>query len=171
MSSETSKKPVSSTPLLDELVEYAHMCLQDVHISKYEDYISCTKHKWACQRFLNDIERSRAPDSKFEWNEYEAQRIVDWFGYLKHSKGVLAGQFITLNKWQKFLLCQLYGWRRRDTGHKRFHKLFAEVGRKNARFGVLCGNTWDYDWTKSVKVYLRKHRGNTRCKTLVYRNA
>lgn len=133
MSSATSSTNVSKAPLLDELIEYAHMCLQDVRVSKYEDYISCTKHKWACQRFLNDIERSRAPDCKFEWNELEAKRIVDWFGYLRHSKGVLAGQCITLTTWQKFVLCQLYGWRMKATGHKRFHKMFVEVGRKNAR--------------------------------------
>lgn len=138
MSSETSKKQKKSkTPLLDELIVYANRCLQDVRISKYEDYISCTKHKWAVQRFLNDVERSRAPNCKFEWNELEAKRIVDWFGYLRHSKGVLAGQCIELTIWQKFLLCQLYGWRMKDTGHKRFHKLFAEVGRKNARIWRL----------------------------------
>lgn len=137
MSSATSKRKKSKTPLLDELVTYANQCLQDVRVSKYEDYISCVKHKWACQRFLDDISRSRAPDATFEWNEREAQRIVDWFGYLRHSKGVLAGQCITLTPWQKFVLCQLYGWRMKATGFKRFHKMFVEVGRKNARIWRL----------------------------------
>lgn len=148
----TSKKK-SPTPILDSLVEYAHQCLQDVRVSQYEDYLSCKKHKWAVKRFLNDIKRARSPACPFEWNEEEAKKIVDWFGYLKHSKGVLAGQRIRLTKWQKFILCQLYGWRMKSTGYKRFHKLFVEVGRKNARFGVRVRNGADYDWAISVKNY------------------
>ena len=138
MSLATSKKK-SSTPILDDLVLYAHQCLQDVKITDYEDYISCKKHKWAVQRFLKDIERAKAPSCSFEWNEEEAKKIIDWFGYLKHSKGVLAGQRIRLTRWQRFILCQLYGWRMKATGYKRFHKLFVEVGRKNAKSQMIAG--------------------------------
>ena len=42
--------------ILDELIEYANLCLEDVKISEYEDYIiSCKKHKNACKRFLKDV--------------------------------------------------------------------------------------------------------------------
>ena len=74
-------------------------------------------------------------DEKFpyRWNEEAAQNIVDWFALLRHSKGVLAGQPIVLTPWQKFRLCQLYGWRNKETGYKRFRKTFTEVARKNAK--------------------------------------
>lgn len=129
----------SNTPILDELIEYADLCLRDVRVSKYEDYISCKKHKHAVKRFLKDVERAKDPACTFEWDEREAQKIVDWFGYLRHSKGVLAGKHISLTTWQKFVMCQLYGWRMRDTGCKRFHKLFVEVGRKNAKSQMIAG--------------------------------
>ena len=125
--------------LLDELITYANNCLNDKHISDDEDYISCEKHKWACQRFLRDVDRAKDPGCLFVWNEEEAKKIVLWFSYLRHSKGILAGKPIILNPWQKFLLCQLYGWRNKDTGHKRFHKLFCEVGRKNAKSQMIAG--------------------------------
>lgn len=127
--------------ILEELERYAHNCLKDAYISEYEDYISCQKHKWACQRFLNDLSRMQEGDEKFPyvWDEEEAQKIIDWFSLLRHSKGELAGQPIVLTTWQKFDLCQIYGWRHRDTGRKRFKQTFTEVGRKNAKSQMEAG--------------------------------
>lgn len=125
--------------ILDELLIYAKQCLKDVRVSENEDYISCRKHKQAVKRFLRDVKRAKSPDCPFMWSEEEAQRIVAWFRYLRHSKGILAGKPINLTAWQKFILCQLYGWRNRDTGYKRFHKVFVEVGRKNAKSQMIAG--------------------------------
>lgn len=117
----------------DELIQYANYCLEDKCISEFEDYISCQKHKFACQRFLNDLQRIGNEDFPYIWNEEEAEKIVNWFSYLRHSKGVLAGKPIHLTLWQKFDLCQIYGWRHKETGYKRFSKSFIEVARKNAK--------------------------------------
>lgn len=130
---------MAKSPILDELISYCDLCLKDVRVSEYEDYMSGQKHKWACKRFLRDVKRAKSKDCPFYWNEEEAQKIVDWFSYLRHSKGVLAGQPIILTKWQKFLLCQLYGWRMKSSDYKRFHKLFCEVGRKNAKSQMIAG--------------------------------
>lgn len=122
----------------DELIEYANRCMKDEIVGD-DDYISGEKHKWACQRFLKDVKRSSRSDCFFYWDEKEAQSIVDWFSYLRHSKGILARQPINLTPWQKFDLCQLYGWRRHDTKYRRFKKMFDEVGRKNAKSQMLAG--------------------------------
>jgi len=125
--------------ILQELVEYARNCIDDVRISEDEDYISCKKHKWACKRFLRDVARAKKKNCVFTWNEQEAQKIVTWFSHLNHSKGVLAGEPINLTKWEKFIVCQLYGWRMKYTGLKRFHHVFSEVGRKNAKSQIMAG--------------------------------
>ena len=106
--------------ILEELKKYADDCIND-------RIVSCKKHKWACMRFLRDLERE---NYKYRWNEEKAQRIVKWFTYLRHSKGILAGQPINLTTWQKFILCQVYGWEDVD-GIRRFKKAFTEVARKN----------------------------------------
>lgn len=122
----------------EQLIQYVNDCLNDKYKNEFEDYISCFKHKQACQRFLEDLKRSDCRNTLTEpfpyiWNEDEAQGIVDWFSYLRHSKGVLAGQPIILTLWQRFDLCQIYGWRHEKTGYKRFKKSFIEVARKNAK--------------------------------------
>ena len=115
-----------------ELVKYAKQCIND-------KIVSCTKHKWACKRFLDDIERSKSKGCSFYWDEEEAYKIVKWFGLLKHSKGVLAGQFITLTPAQKFGLCQIYGWRRKSNKLRRFNKSYQQKGRKNAKSQEQAG--------------------------------
>ena len=111
----------------ENIKKYAKNCISG-------EIISCKKHKWACERFLKDAEQfENNPDYPFYWSEESAQNIVDWFALLRHSKGVLAGQTIILTDWQKFRICQLYGWRRKKNGYRRFKKSFTEVARKNAK--------------------------------------
>jgi len=110
-----------------EIKEYAKKCISG-------EIISCKKHKWACQRFLKDAEKFETdPEYPYYWNEDAAQNIVDWFALLRHSKGILAGKPILLTEWQRFRLCQLYGWKKKKNGMRRFKKAFTEVARKNAK--------------------------------------
>lgn len=119
--------------ILEELIQYSNDCINGVIISGY-------KHKLACKRFLKDIDKAKNDDTfSFYWDEEEAEKIIKWFSYLRHSKGVLAGQPIKLITWQKFVLCQIYGWRDKKTGYKRFKNAFIMVGRKNAKSQMQAG--------------------------------
>lgn len=114
--------------ILEELKAYAYDCISD-------KMVSCEKHKWACKRFLKDIE-----NEKYYWDEKEAKRIYDWFTYLRHSKGELAKQPIVLTTWQKFIMCQIHGWKRKSDGLRRFKQAFIIVARKNAKTQMQAGN-------------------------------
>lgn len=116
----------------EELTRYAEKCLSG-------EIVAGKKHKWACKRLLRDFERIGDADFPYIWDETQAEEIVSWFALLRHSKGVLAGQPIQLTDWQKFTLCQIYGWRHKDTGRRRFTIAFIEVGRKNAKSQMLAG--------------------------------
>ena len=113
--------------ILEELINYSNQCISG-------KIISGKKHIWACMRFLKDVD-----SNKYIWNEIEAEKIVKWFSYLKHSKGELAGQPIILTTWQKFILCQVYGWKTKE-GKRRFRKAFVEVARKNAKTQMQAGS-------------------------------
>ena len=134
--------------ILEELKEYAGDCLAD-------RIPSGTKHKWACRRFFKDLSRI-GEDWPYVWDEERAEKIVKWFSYLRHSKGELAGKPIMLTPWQKFFLCQLYGWRNKHTGYKRFKKSFVEVARKNAKSQMEAGvalNEISEQATRNGEVY------------------
>lgn len=128
--------------ILSELKQYADDCIE-------QRIPSCKKHVWACQRFLRDLSRVGNEDFPYIWDEEEAGKIVKWFALLRHSKGVLAGQPIILQTCQKFSLCQIYGWRHKATGLRRFTQCFKEVARKNAKsqeqsgvilYEISCGS-------------------------------
>lgn len=53
--------------------------------------------------------------------------------FFVHIKGPLAGTPILLDPWQKFWTAVLYGWRRADTGYRRFTRAYEEVARKNGK--------------------------------------
>lgn len=119
-------------PCKEEISRYARDCIEG-------RIPSGQKHIWACKRFLNDLERVGTEDFPYIWDEERAQKIVKWFALLRHNKGSLAGQPIQLTDWQKFRECQIYGWRHKDTGYKRFKKAFTEVARKNAKSQMEAG--------------------------------
>ena len=121
----------------EELIDYAEKCISG-------EEASGKKHGWACQRFLRDCLKEEAANVlakewPYYWDEEEAEKIVEWFSMLRHSKGELARQPIVLTTWQKFNLCQLYGWREKTTSYKRFKQSFTEVGRKNAKSQMQAG--------------------------------
>ena len=129
--------------ILNELTEYSKKCISG-------EIISCQKHKWACQRFLRDVEKSKG-GWLYYWDEKEAEKIVKWFSYLRHCKGILAGKPIILTTSQKFSLCQIYGWRRKKDGYRRFKISFKEVARKNAKTQEEAGVVLYEIATQSVK--------------------
>lgn len=134
---------------LEEITGYVHDCLEG-------RIPSGQKHKWACQRLLNDLSRIGSDDFPYVWDEERAEKIVRWFALLHHSKGQLAGTPIILTSWQKFRECQIYGWRHKDTGYKRFKKSFTEVGRKNAKSQMEAGealNEISEQATRNGEVY------------------
>lgn len=53
--------------------------------------------------------------------------------FFVHVKGPLAGRPILLDPWQKFWTAVLYGWRRADTGVRRFTRGLELVARKNGK--------------------------------------
>lgn len=120
---------------MEIIKDYAEKCVSG-------EIIACVKHKNACKRALRDFKRAETDDNyPYYWDEAAAELIVSWFKNLRHSKGELAGQPINLTEWQQFHLCQLYGWKRKTDGRRRFKKMFIEVSRKNAKSQELAGIT------------------------------
>ena len=112
--------------LKKELVKYS----EDVLAGKI---IACKKHKWACERFLKDLEREGTEEFPFIFDEAKGERFLEWMRLFKHTKGVLKGQHIEPHIIQKFVFGNIYGWVHKDTGLRRFKKAYWQVARKNAK--------------------------------------
>lgn len=94
----------------------------------------------ACERHLKDIERQGTEAFPFIFDESRADRIFDWFEKCcRHPRGIFSGQLIELNSAQEFDLGCVFGWVHKDTGRRRFKKVFDMQGRGNAKSVKLSG--------------------------------
>lgn len=85
----------------------------------------------AVNRHLRDLTSAAKRNLKF--SETHAIDALAFFPLCKHSKGKWAGDPVELAPWQKFIVWNLFGWRRRDTGLRRYRKAYITVGRKNGK--------------------------------------
>ena len=117
--------------LLEELIQYSHNCIGDTsHV--------CQKHRWACERFLRDVQHAKTEEFPYVFDEEKAQRFFNWAHLHRHTKGVLAGEHIEFTPIQRFIFGNVYGWVHQDTGLRRFRKAYWQVARKNAKSQSLA---------------------------------
>lgn len=96
--------------------------------------ISCQLIILACMRWKRDLERDDI------WlNEKAANRVCRFFSTMRHVKGALAGKKLKLEGWQCFMLVNIFGWIRRDTGRRRFMYADVLVPRKNGKTFIASG--------------------------------
>jgi phage terminase large subunit-like protein len=119
------------------MIDYCHDVLNG-------DIIACQKHKWACRRFLRDVEREGTDEFPYVFDEEKALRFLNWMTLFKHTKGKLAGQRIEPAPIQIFVFSNIYGWVHKETGLRRFKKAYWQVARKNAKSQSLaCAGSYE----------------------------
>jgi len=74
---------------------------------------ACEYVKQACQRQLDDLTRAEEGWAYY-FDHDAAQRVCTFTCFLPHIKGPLAGQNLTLEPWQSFILTTAFGWLRHD---------------------------------------------------------
>ena len=70
----------------------------------------CQDVRLTCQRFINQYE-----NAEWEWvfDEDYPQHVLDFAAELKHTKGKFAGDPVRLEPFQIFLICAVYGFRKK----------------------------------------------------------
>jgi phage terminase large subunit-like protein len=117
--------------LRQELINYSNNIING-------KIVACRKHKYACMRFLRDLELEGTAEFPFVFIEEEGQAFLDWMRLFKHSKGTIANIFIEPHIIQKFIFGNIYGWYHKDSKIRRFSKLYWQVGRKNVKTQSLA---------------------------------
>lgn len=99
----------------------------------------CELSRLAVQRHLNDLNRQEVPEFEFVFSESEAEKAIRFFRILRHTSGKLGGHPFNLQDNQAFILAMLFGWRRKDTGKRRFTQAYLEMPRKAGKSEVAAG--------------------------------
>ena len=120
---------------MKDYIKIADKYAKDITTGKI---LACDYTKRACQRFLDDIEKSNKKDFPFELNEGTGKHTGDSSGeqreefgpanfmcsrieMLPHVKGKpWAGTPIKLEPWQVHIIVNVFGWLHKETGLRRF---------------------------------------------------
>lgn len=99
---------------------------------------ACIKHKWAVQRFLKDYEDCQNDDSLFYFDAEVGEDFYWWAREFKHVEGVLAGENVELNDFQLFIAVNIFCFKKKHNGARRFRKVYIQLARKNAKSQFLA---------------------------------
>ena len=101
--------------------------------------ISGKRRKQACQRFIDDLEKSQDPKYPWRFDIQKAYRPIDFMErFLIPTKGDY--DKMTLQPWQHFVESQLYGWVDKKTDYRRFREGLIIVGSGNGKSTMVVGN-------------------------------
>lgn len=102
-----------------------------------------------CERYLRDLERADTEGFPYVLDEAAGSRVCRFLELLPHIKGQWARPVyidgliqhgrLELEDWQIFGLVNVFGWKHRETGLRRYRRWYEEVARKNAKSTKAAG--------------------------------
>jgi phage terminase large subunit-like protein len=95
--------------------------------------VACDATKRAVERFRADLAAAKKRGGRWRFDEDRADKIITFIEHLVQFEEPFAGQPIHLEPWECFFLGQLYGWRDKATGRRRFKKAMLFMGRKQGK--------------------------------------
>ena len=87
----------------------------------------------ACRRQLDDLMNEGTSGFPYVYDPAKGTRVCQFVEQLPHIKGKLAGEKIKLEPWQVFILMTAFSWVHKDTGYRRFRRVYIEVPRGNGK--------------------------------------
>jgi phage terminase large subunit-like protein len=101
--------------------------------------ISGKRRKQACQRFIDELERSQKHDYPWTFDIQKAYRPIDFMErFLVPTKGDY--DKMELLPWQHFVEANLFGWVAKKNGLRRFREGVVFVGSGNGKSTLITGN-------------------------------
>lgn len=94
----------------------------------------------ACRRHLEDIERQNTDDFPYFFDEGAAEEACQFFpNVLVHTTGEYDSQPFSLYPFQAFIVASIFGWKRMETGYRRFRRAFVSMGRGGGKSPLAAG--------------------------------
>lgn len=92
----------------------------------------------ACERHLRDLDE--AGERGFYFDREEALKVIDFFPkLLRLNGGDFEGKRFHLHPSQQFRVGSLFGWKNKETGVRRFRRMYDEEGKGNGKSPMLAG--------------------------------
>lgn len=92
--------------------------------------------KKSIERFYSDLSNK---ESNYYFDETAAQKALSFFGLLCFTKGDWKGKPFVLEPWQCFIVANIFGWKKKSNGKRRFTEAYIEIPKKNGKSELASG--------------------------------
>ena len=109
----------------------------------------------ACQRHLDDLEKSKAAPYKYYFDIEKSEEIINFAEELTIAEGE-ERERVTAFPFQCFILGSLNGWRTKEKSYRRFRTSYIQLGRQNGKSflnGILAAYYGNFDGYNYGKIY------------------
>lgn len=109
----------------------------------------------ACQRHLDDIEKSKVAPYKYYFDVEKSEEIINFAEELTIAEGE-ENEHVTAYPFQCFILGSLNGWRTKEKSYRRFRTSYVQLGRQNGKSfinGILACYYGNFDGYKYGKIF------------------
>lgn len=109
--------------------------------------------KLACLRYINDLKQAETDEFEYYFDLEAANKVMDYAELLVLAEGDEVAQ-LELADFQCFIIGNLFGWRHKETGYRRFVDSYVQVGRQNGKsllngiLGTYCANFDGYNYAQ-----------------------
>ncbi|PTM27462.1 terminase [Lactiplantibacillus plantarum] len=109
--------------MTDYVLQYCNKVLSS-------EIVANNKIKLACKRELNDRKRINNDDNfNYYFDNKQASKAIKFMSLIPKTDGTK----LEMALFQKWIIGELYGWREKDTGNRRYNKAFISMARKNSK--------------------------------------
>jgi phage terminase large subunit-like protein len=100
---------------------------------------ACEWVKLCVKRATDDRLKQTQEGFPFQFDNAKAERVCKFISLLTHIQGPKAGERITLESWQCFVLTEIFGWQWKATGMRRYRRAYLEVPKGNGKTILASG--------------------------------
>ena len=109
----------------------------------------------ACQRHLDDIEKSKAAPYRYYFDVEKSEKIISFAEELTIAEGD-EQENVTAYPFQCFILGSINGWRTKEKGYRRYRTSYIQLGRQNGKSflnGILATYYGNFDGYQYGQIY------------------
>jgi phage terminase large subunit-like protein len=117
----------------DDPREYANQALDYARTTAADPSAASLHARLACERFLRDHDEAQAPGSRWTFDALAATKAMVFASQMPNIKGPEAGKPIRLMGWQKLVYANVFGFKERETGARRFRQGVVYVPKGNGK--------------------------------------
>jgi phage terminase large subunit-like protein len=120
-------------PLADDPRQFVQDALRYARTTAEDPSRASMHARMACERFLRDHDAAQRPDSLWSFDDLAAIKAMVFASQMPNIKGPEAGKPLRLMDWQRLVYSNVFGFKERATGGRRFRQGVVYVPKGNGK--------------------------------------